>query len=114
MTGDTRRLPGMATSYDPDPDYFTYEISGSDEPPEIKIYWGDYLFDILCGAVVNWIYSGRFNEWSLHILYWKNRTLQKIFKLLSPYIKRGRFYFSGFCSRGRGRHWHRESKLQRN
>lgn len=112
---DTRRI-GMATSYPNSTTDFASYISVGDRFESLEravSYWADYLLDIFCGAVVNWVYSKSFNEWSLQILYWESKKTHNLRPQIIGLMQR-LFYFSGFCSRERGRHMHYKTKLQRN
>lgn len=113
MTGDTY-LSGTAMSYNDNPEYFTCDVGERYVSPKRELsYWSNWLFYVLCGAVVNWTYSRRFDEWRLGILYWKSEMPKNLYyKRAVRFLKR-LLYASGFCSRERGRHWHNKSKLQR-
>jgi len=84
------------------------------------VHWARWAYEILCGAVVHWEYSKLFNQWSLRIKYWRSRSSSSCGScgahppsIMS--LKRNlRTYFSGFCSRERGRHRTYQTKLQRN
>lgn len=105
MTSDTdTRKIGMATSYPNFTDVMTCEVCDccgtlKREPS----YWSDYMLDILCGGVVNWVYSKRFNEWRLSLLYWKRIDFPK--RCSQVILRKPIAYFSGFCFRNRGIHW---------
>ena len=125
------RKIGMATSYPnttEEVDSFRDKLKrltfveadvGIDEACRIyeAVHWARWAYKILCGAVVHWEYSKLFNEWSLRVCYWKSEVRCFGFHSMLPagvnsFAKR--LYFSGFCSRERGRHRTFQTKLQRN
>jgi len=126
MTDDDDRKIGMATSYpntSTTMDSFRYKIKNVYCDIDIVcrmyegIHWARWAYQILCGAVVHWEYSKLFKQWSLRVCYWKSEVRCFGFHSMLPagvnsFIKR--LYFSGFCSRERGRHQTFQTKLQRN
>jgi len=71
-------------------------------------FWSDWALYIFRDAVVNWVYSKRFNYWSLRIIYWKQKVSERLREMKCCF--RRVVYFSGFCSRNRGRHWDRKRR----
>ena len=112
-TGDTdfRRI-GMATSYSNATVVMTVCTTegGYTTLKREPSFWADFALDILRGAVVNWVYSKRFDEWRLTILYWKKERPCIVKAQRVPYRQA---HYSGFRSRERGRHRNFKSRLQR-
>jgi hypothetical protein len=54
-------------------------------------------------VIYGWIWNKRFKEYTLVMKYWLVRSITQIKK---TFLKlRRQFYWSGFCSENRGRHW---------
>lgn len=72
----------------------------------------DFGLDIHCGGKVQWCWSKRFHEWSLHLLYYNVKSVRQ----LKPQVLQLRplSHHSGFVLPGRGLHWHRVPQLRRN
>lgn len=72
------------------------------------MYFEDYFVEILLGGKVQWCYSKRFREWSLRLLYYKTTTAARVNSQVLQ--RKPQFYYSGFVSRERGRHWNSRRK----
>ena len=80
--------------------------------------WAYWLYKKLCGAVIHMTYSKMFNEWSLCVFYWRISFSSCGNCGVNPptmmSLKRNsRHYFSGFCSRERGRHLNIKRRVDR-
>ena len=72
----------------------------------------DHSLDFMLGGKVQLCWSRRFHEWSLRLLYYKVESIRQLkaqvtqLKVLP--------HSSGFVLPGRGLHWNRKCKLERN
>jgi len=72
----------------------------------------NFALELQRGGQVQWCWSKRFHEWSLHLLYYRVTAVKQLKAQVQQLQPPARC--SGFVLPGRGLHWHRVPQSKRN